>query len=137
MNFFQKVLRTFPKGFCALFQKCYINKLTVFLSLFCFRGVLPVEAFVGSGFFVEIGAGGGEEEVAGILTDMVFKPDSKSLISEGPFISGRAADLTAADLTAAVDCSTPNCSSILIPSVIACPRARCISGRFEGGTALR
>jgi hypothetical protein len=64
--------------------KNYISKLTVFLSLFCFRGVLAegvVDFFVGSGFLA--GAS------AGKLTVMVFKPDSKSLISVGPFISGR------------------------------------------------
>ena len=104
MNFFEKFFEHF-------FQKCYINKLTVFLSLFCLRGVLPDEAFV-SGFFVEIGAGGGEEEVAGILTDMVFKPDSRSLISEGPFISGR---IERAGADEDCDCGSfwptgPNCS---------------------------
>ena len=90
MNFFQKFfVNFFQKGFAHFFQKCYINKLTVFLSLFCLRGVLPDEAFVVSGFFVAIGAGGGEDEEGGMFTAIVFNPDSKSLMSEGPFISGR------------------------------------------------
>ena len=79
-----------------------MSKLTVFLSLFCLRGLLADGV---DDFFAGIGVRSGIVDLSGAvdfcggviftfsvggkLTDIVFKPDKRSLISVGPFISGR------------------------------------------------